>query len=219
MSLPRLAGLGAFVTCTAYAGNAPVLTLAAPPPADADRPVVTQLFVDRKDNDLVFQLDFDREPTGESCKSRCANATLFLDTDKNAKTGVKLEDARAPENGADVSITFQASRDYIENNLVPSLSVLIKSFRGKASAAHLGEKVFSWDSRHDPERVRVQDKSVVLLVDVSSLPVAIAPRMRVVYHPPGSAAVVGDAEGVTLTRGGGKVEVLKKGKRDEPKKK
>src|SRR3990167_7923748 len=69
----------------------PTISYKAPPSGDDDRPVMTTIVVSPQGTDYAFKLEFNKPPWGEDCKTRCANATLFLDTDNNKSTGLKLD--------------------------------------------------------------------------------------------------------------------------------
>src|SRR3954468_4408926 len=102
---------------SALGGEKPCIAYKVPPNADEDdRPVATAITVGPQGSDYAFKLDFNKEPWGEGCKTRCANATVFLDTDNNKATGLKLpqkDDGKdAPETGADLAVTVQGLREY-----------------------------------------------------------------------------------------------------------
>src|SRR6476646_9236393 len=91
----------------AAASEKPCINYKAPPSTEDDRPVATSITVGPQGSDYAFKVDFNKEPWGEACKNRCANATIFLDTDNDKRTGLKLpaqQDGKdAPETGADLA--------------------------------------------------------------------------------------------------------------------
>src|SRR5437868_2157694 len=96
----------------ALAAEKPCIVYKAPPPGEDDRPVATSITVGPQGSDFAFRVDFDKMPWGDACGVRCANTTIFLDTDNDKKTGLKLRDDKAAESGADMSITIQGGREY-----------------------------------------------------------------------------------------------------------
>src|SRR3954463_7749987 len=85
----------------ALAAEKPCISYKAPPPGEDDRPVATSITVGPQGSDFAFRVDFDKVPWGDACGVRCANTTIFLDTDSDKKTGLKLRDEKAIETGAD----------------------------------------------------------------------------------------------------------------------
>src|SRR5262245_49373126 len=106
----------ALLPLTARATEKPCITYQAPPAGEDDRPVATSITVGPQGSDFAFKIDFNKDPWGETCKNRCANATLFIDTDNDKKTGLKLpakDDGKdAPETGADLAVVIQGTREY-----------------------------------------------------------------------------------------------------------
>src|SRR5688572_26362915 len=100
----------------AAAGEKPCITYKAPPSTEDERPVAVSITVGPQGSDYAFKVDFNKEPWGEACKTRCANATIFLDTDNDKRTGLKLpvsDSAKdAPETGADLAVIIQGAREY-----------------------------------------------------------------------------------------------------------
>ena len=73
----------------AFAAEKPCITYKAPPPSEDDRPVATAITVGPQGSDYAFKVDFNRAPWGDECGTRCANTTIFLDTDNDKNTGLK----------------------------------------------------------------------------------------------------------------------------------
>src|SRR5688572_27911231 len=96
----------------ARAAEKPCISYKAPPPAEDERPVATSITVGPQGSDYAFKVDFNSAPWGDECGTRCANTTIFLDTDNDKNTGLKLRDLKSPITGADLSITIQGVREY-----------------------------------------------------------------------------------------------------------
>jgi hypothetical protein len=86
----RCALLLSTFSLAAAAMEKPCITYKAPAGEEDDRPVATAITVGPQGSDYAFKVDFNKEPWGEACKTRCANATIFLDTDNDKRTGLKL---------------------------------------------------------------------------------------------------------------------------------
>src|SRR5438105_13145660 len=123
------------VSFAAAAGEKPCIVYKAPPPAedDDDRPVATAITVGPQGSDYAFKVDFNKEPWGEICKTRCANATIFIDTDNNKTTGLKLT-KEAPETGADLAVTIQGSREYQDSSAISTLKIKVKQYNEDATS-------------------------------------------------------------------------------------
>jgi hypothetical protein len=205
---------------TAAAGEKPCITYKAPASTDEDdRPVATAITVGPQGSDYAFKIDFNKEPWGESCKTRCANATVFLDTDNNKSTGLKLpqkDDGKdAPETGADLAVTIQGLREYKAESSLSTLKIKVKQYSEEATSADQGTDLVEMDVKRDTERLNAVEKTVYLLVDanVGSLP--SNPKIRVIYHPPDAKPLIGYAKGLNAP-GAGRVEIFKDGKLTNP---
>jgi hypothetical protein len=222
MTLRRVLLPTMLIAFTATAGEKPCIVYKAPPSSEDERPVATSITVGPQGSDYAFKVDFNKEPWGESCKTRCANATIFLDTDNNKSTGLKLltkEDGKeAPESGADLAVTIQGLREYKDQSSVASLKVKVKQYSEDSTSAEQGTELVEMDVRRDSERLNPADKTIYLLVDanVGSLP--SNPKIRVIYHPPDSKPLVGYAKGLNAP-GANRVEIFKDGKLTNPVKK
>jgi hypothetical protein len=217
----RLAGLSVvLVGCasTAFAAEKPVIVYKAPPSTEDDRPVAVAITVGPEGSDYALRVDFNKEPWGEGCHTRCAIATLFLDTDNNKTTGLKLSDPKAPESGADLSITIQGLRELKEGVVTSQLKVKVKQFAEDATSIEQGTSLSEFDPTNDPERVRAVEKSVYLLVDTNIGTLPVGQKVRVVYHPPDSKPLIGMAKGIGAP-GANRVEIFKDGKLTNPMKK
>lgn len=200
------------LVCTLLATNALAkdsATFRYTPPPDEPRPVVVEASVAPKGSDFALRLRFNEVPWGEECKTRCANATLLLDTDANASTGLKLSKG-SPENGADLAVIIQGAREYKEKGADTFLRVKVRQLSADAHTIDEGDMLVEMDHRNDADRVQVDGKTIFVLVDASNLP--SAHKARVIYHPAGGKAVQASIKG-TLTgsmgnRKGGKPEIL-----------
>lgn len=183
-----------------------------------ERPVMVEVVAAVQDNDYALKLEFNRPPWGEACGTRCANATLFIDTDDSAATGLKLPDPKAAETGADLAITVQGVRALGQGAWQPRLKVKVKQYAEDASSADHGIDLAELDPRTDGERVLADGASVYLLIDANIGNLPVGKRMRVIYHPPGAKALEGRVKGLAAP-GGGRVELFKDGKLSNPVKK
>lgn len=187
-----------------------------PPSEDGERPMATEVTVAPQASDFAFKVVFNKTPWGEECKNRCANVTLFVDTDNSTSTGLQL--GKSAETGADLAINIQGARDYRESRADVLLKVKVRAFGSDATAVDQGELVSEMNNRQDPERVESDGETVYVLIDGTSATLPSGKQMRVVYHPPGQSAVSGLTTGM-LAGGNSKVEVFKRGQREMPSKK
>jgi hypothetical protein len=193
----------------------PTITYKAPPPSDDERPVMTEIVVSAQGTDYAFKLEFNKEPWGEQCRTRCANATLFLDTDNNKSTGLKLADAKAAETGADLAVTIQGLRVLNDGVSKPVLKVKVLQYAETATSVEDGSTLAELDPVNDAERVLAQGTSVYLLVDANLGSQPAGKQLRVIYHPPDSKPLVGMAKGLSAPASG-RVELFKDGKLTNP---
>jgi hypothetical protein len=206
----------------AAAMEKPCITYKAPTSGEEDRPVATAITVGPQGSDYAFKVDFNKEPWGEACKNRCAIATIFLDTDNDKHTGLKLppqQDGKdAPETGADLAVTIQGVREYKSESSLSTLKVKVKQYAEDATSAEQGTVLVEMDARSDSERLNPVEKTVYLLVDanVGSLP--SSQKIRVIYHPPEAKPLIGFAKGLNAP-GANRVEIFKDGKLANPVKK
>ncbi len=205
-----------FVVATiASAAEKPTISYKAPSSGDEDRPVLTTIVVSPQGTDYAFKLEFDKLPWGEECRNRCANTTLFLDTDNNKTTGLKLADAKAAETGADLVVTIQGVKIMKEGAPKPSLRVKVSSYAENATAVEDGHTLTELDPVGDAERVLSSDTSLYLLIDANLGAFPQGKQLRVIYHPPESKPLVGMAKGLA-SPAAGRVELFKDGKLTNP---
>jgi hypothetical protein len=175
-----------------------------------DRPVATVVTVGPQGSDIALKVEFNRAPWGEACKTRCGNATLFIDTDDSTATGLQLGKAM-PETGADLAITIQGAREMQQETAAPVLRVKAKLIPDGSTSIESGDAFAEFDLRRDPDRVQFEGTTVYVLVDATNAALPTGRTMRVIYHPPGQKAVTGKAKGLQAG-GAGKVEIFRKGK-------
>lgn len=197
------------------AAEKPTLIYKAPPASEDDRPVIVEAVVGPQGTDYAFKLEFNKEPWGEACRTRCANATLFLDTDNNKTTGLKLEDPKAVETGSDLAITVQGAKRVEDGASKPVLKVKVMQYAETATSVEDGSTLAELDPVNDAERVLSSGTSVYLLIDANLGSQPAGKQLRVIYHPPDSKPLVGMAKGLSSPNSG-RVELFKDGKLSNP---
>ncbi len=202
-----------FVATSAVAEK-PTISYKAPPSGDDDRPVMVSIVVSPQGSDYAFKLEFNKPPFGAECKTRCANATLFLDTDNNKETGLKLADPRAPETGTDIAVTIQGAKSLKEAGIAV-LRIKVFQYAEDATSVEEGRTLVELDPVNDSERVLASDTSVYLLIDGNMGEQPAGKQLRLVYHPPESKPLVGLAKGLA-SPSTGRVELFKDGKLTNP---
>ena len=197
-SLGRLAAVGGALVLAlplvSVARPVPALRYTPPRDSEEERPVLTSVSGSRSGADYRLLLEFDREPAGEACKTRCANVTLFLDTDHDRSTGLQLG-KDAAETGADLSISVQGVREYKEGGAESRLKVHLRHFVGRTPSPEESQPVVDLDSLREPNRLQLDGKSVRILIDIDGTPTPRGKKLRIIYHPPGASAVEGTAPG------------------------
>jgi hypothetical protein len=181
------------------------------PGADADPPVVTYATGASQGLGYAFTVTFNRAPAEEHCAHDCANATLFVDADDDKGTGLKLG-KEPPETGADLALTIQGVDRDAEGASPAQVKVKLRLLP-QTAGDNVGETLWEGSSIETPERVKVNGTKVVVMLDTSDPRLPHTPRMRLVYHPPGEVAVVGQVVGFGKA---GKIQVVsaKKKKKD-----
>ncbi|KFE63313.1 hypothetical protein [Hyalangium minutum] len=190
--------LACTLIATASVAAAPRSTFKYSPPkedGDDQRPVIVDATIGPQGSDFAMRLRFDKEPWGEACKTRCANATLFLDTDNNTTTGIQLG-KKLPETGADMVVVIQGSREYRGDSSTSVLRVKVRQLTGEAKTVEEGEALADYDNNQDPERVQIDGNTVYLLIDTTGPTLPSGRKVRVVYHPPAAKALVATIEGM-----------------------
>lgn len=202
------------LTCTLAAGTSgaapPRSTFRYSPPADEERPVIVDATIAPQGSDFAMSLRFSKEPWGDACKNRCANATLLLDTDANTSTGLQLG-KKLPETGADMAVVVQGTREYRVDSTIPLLRVKVRQLTGESRSVDEGEALADLNQAQDPERVQLDETTVYLLIDATSPTLPSARKVRVIYHPPAAKALQatiagmlsgGSSSNVRIFRGG-----------------
>lgn len=183
------------------------------PPADAidERPIPTEISVTPEGNDFAVRMTFNKTPWGEACKSHCANATVFIDTDNNLTTGLAIGNDR-PESGADLAVIIQGAREYKEKSADSFLKAKVKFFSGNPTNVEQGDTLSESDHRNDPDRVQSDGTQVFVLVDATDLSIPSGKTIRIIYHPPGEKPLEATGKGM-VAHGTGKIDsYTKKGK-------
>jgi hypothetical protein len=201
--------LACSLIASASAAAPPRSTFRYTPPADGERPVITDATIAPQGSDFAMRLRFDKDPWGDQCKNHCANVTLFLDTDNNTTTGIQLG-KKLPETGADMAIVVQGIRDYKGTSSNAVLRVKVRQITGESKSVDDGEALADLTSHQDPERVQIEDTTVYLLIDATGPTLPSARKVRVVYHPPADKPLQatiagmlsgGSSSGVRIFRG------------------
>jgi hypothetical protein len=209
-----LASLGA----TASFAQKPAIIFKAPASSEDSRPLITEIVVGPQGSDYAFKIDFNKEPWGDECTLHCANATFFLDTDNTKNTGLKLKEPKAAETGADMSITIQGTKVYKDNSRQSALKVIVRQFSDGCTEVDQARQLAELDTLQDSDRVLARGTSVYLLIDANLGELPTGAQSRVIYHPPGSRALVGKARGLSASSAH-HVELFKDGKLSTPPKK
>ena len=180
------------------------------PSQDEERPVVVDATVGPQGSDFALRLRFQKPPFDKECGTRCANATVLLDTDANLRSGLKLSD-KAPENGADLAIIVQGTRDMSGASSDNYLRVKVRRLPDGVRTVDEGELIAELDHRRDSERIHIEDDTVFLLIDASdNLP--SGRKVRVIYHPPGAKALQATIPGMLSgSANRGKVMIFRRG--------
>ncbi|MDP1823014.1 MAG: hypothetical protein Q8L48_07225 [Archangium sp.] len=207
--------LASSLLATLALAEKPTISYKAPPSGDDDRPVMTSIVVSAQGTDYAFKLEFNKPPWGEDCKTRCANATLFLDTDNNKTTGLKLADPKAAETGTDIAVTIQGAKALKEGVSTSVLRVKVMQYSEDATSVEEGRTLIELDPINDSERVLASDTSVYLLIDANMGDQPAGKQLRIVYHPPESKPLVGTAKGLA-SPSSSRVELFKDGKLTNP---
>jgi hypothetical protein len=202
----------------ALAAEKPCITYKAPPPSEDDRPVATSITVGPEGSDYAFKVDFNSPPWGDECGTRCANTTIFLDTDNDKNSGLKMRDPKSPISGADLSITIHGAREYKDSSSLSVLRIKVKQFSEEATSIEQGAVLAELDLRRDTERINAAEKTIYLLIDANIGSLPAGPKVRVIYQPPDAKPMIGTAKGLNAP-GANRVEIFKEGKLRNPIKK
>lgn len=178
------------------------------PKDETQRPLIIDATIGPQGSDFAMRLRFNKEPWGDLCKNRCANITLFLDTDNNTSTGLQI--GKQAETGADMAVIIQGIREYKGVSSTAVLRIKVRHLTAAAKSVEDGEALSDLTNHLDPERVQVEDTTVYLLIDATSPTLPSARKVRVIYHPPADKALQatiagmlsgGSSSGVRIFRG------------------
>lgn len=203
--------LACILIASTSAAAPPRSTFHYTPPKDEERPVIVDAVIGPQGSDFAMRLRFDKEPWGDQCKNRCANAIVLLDTDDNTSTGIQLG-KKQPETGADMAIIIQGARDYRGTSSNALLRVKVRQLTGESKSTEDGEALADLSNHQDPERIQLDENTVYLLIDATGPTLPSGRKVRVIYHPPLSKPVQGtiagmlsggSSSGVRIFRGGG----------------
>lgn len=186
-----------------------------PPPDPDERPLPVEIFAAPQGSDYALRLEFDKLPWGDQCGRRCADTTIFIDTDNNKRTGLDLG-PKSKETGADLAITVIGERQYREHSADTFLKVRVRRLVNVTSVGQ-GDTLAELDHRHDPERVQSDGTRVYVLVDGTDTTIPTSQKMRLIYHPPGQSALEATAPGMLATGRARNVQIFRKGVEEKPK--
>lgn len=188
---------GSLIALPVAAKEPAATTLHYKPPPDeaAERPVAVEISFAPEGTDLAIHLTYDKLPWGEECKNRCANTTIFFDTDDNRATGLQLG-ADKPETGADLAVTVQGAREYREKSADVFLRARVRLLPDGITTPEHGEVIAELDNRHDPDRLKSEQEKVELLVDATNLSIPSGRTLRIIYHPPADKALEAKGKGL-----------------------
>lgn len=191
--ITALTALSMLFAPVALAAAKPVITYNAPD--DEERPLVSSVIAGPEGSDYAFEITFDKLPWGDTCRPRCANATLFVDLDDDKATGLQLG-KEAKETGADIAVTVQGAAEYLEMGVRNYLRVRVRQLSTKSVDAGDGDVMIELDHRKDGERLQADGDTVWVLVNMVQLDVPSGRKSRVIYHPPGVPAIDGSTGGM-----------------------
>lgn len=178
----------------------PVLRYRPPANAPEDRPVATEITAAPAGSGYAVRLRFNRPPWGEACKNRCANATLFLDTDGDKLTGLQLGKNQAAT-GADLSVTVKGVREYRERSAEHLLRARVRLLTNAATSLEGGSVLAEMDPQRDPDRLQTEGSNVYVFVEATDIRIPSGRRMRIIYHPPGDKPVQLTTRGILVSGG------------------
>jgi hypothetical protein len=195
-------------------GRADGLIRYTPAPDESERPLPTEIFAAPQGSDYALRVEFDKFPWGDGCKMRCADATIFLDTDDNKATGLDLG-PQSKETGADLAITIMGQRQYRAHSAEAFLKVRVRRLVNVASVGQ-GDVIAELDHRHDQDRLQSDGTRVYARIDATDATLPSGRKMRVVYHPPGESALQTVTAGMLSHPSGRAVQVFRRGVEVKP---
>ena len=117
-----------------------------------DRGEAIEVTVGPQGTDYALQVRFDKIPWGEQCKSRCAATTVLLDTDDSPTTGLQPLDKKATETGADLAVSIEGKREYVDREAQSKLVVKLRQLTSGHRSVEEGDLVLEMDHQRDSER-------------------------------------------------------------------
>jgi hypothetical protein len=184
-------------------------TFSYTPPKDetTQRPLIVDATIGPQGSNFAMRLRFNKEPWGDACKNRCANATLFLDTDHSTSTGLQL--GKKAETGADMAVIIQGIREYKDVSSTAVLRVKVRQLTREDRSVEDGEALADLTHYQDPERVQLEENTVYLLIDATGPTLPSARRVRVIYHPPTAKAVQATIAGMLSGGSSSRVRIFR----------
>lgn len=185
-----------------------------PPDAPEERPLPTEISASPLGSGYAVKITFNRIPWGDECKNRCANVTVFLDTDNDKTTGIRLGTEK-PETGADLAVTVQGTREYREKSAESLLRARVRLLPDTATTIESGTVLAEMDHQHDPDKIQLDGNHVFVLVDATNISIPSGRLLRVVYHPPADKPLEFTTKGIL----GGGSQTINPFEKTKPKKK
>lgn len=202
MHVRKLAVFALSVLSTgALAARAPAGTITYKPvkAATEGRPTVVKAALSTRGDDFVLKLDFDKVAYGAECGARCARATFLIDTDADTSTGLQQGSGKPPT-GANLSVLVEGLEDFTGGKAAPYLKVTIRQYGDEDRTLEDGDLVGTLDHRKDHQRVKLDGKSVTVMVDGSAESIPAAKTSRFVYLAPGVRPLVAQAAGINRSQ-------------------
>lgn len=185
-----------------------------PPPDPDERPLPVEIYAAPQGSDYALRLEFDKLPWGDQCGRRCADATIFIDTDNNRRTGLDLG-PKAKETGSDLAITVIGERMYREHSADTFLKIRVRRLTDVTSVGQ-GDVLVELDHRHDADRVQSDGTRVYARIDGTDSTIPTAKTMRIIYHPPGQDALQTTTAGMLSSGRVRNVQIFRKGVEEKP---
>jgi len=175
-------------------------TLAFKPDPDEERPVVKQASVRPQGSNFALTLQFDKTPWGEECRKRCANATLLLDSDGDARTGLQAGEGK-PQTGADLGVTVQGQVDYGGESAAYFVKAKVRQLAEDDKRLDDGDVISDLDHRVDQARLELDGKEIRVLLDASRATLPAGKSCRLIYLAPLAKPVVATCRGMAAGAG------------------
>lgn len=185
----------------ALAARAPAGTITYKPvkAATEGRPTVVKAALSTRGEDFVLKLDFDKVAYGAECGARCARATFLIDTDADGSTGLQQGTGKPPT-GANLSVLVEGLEDFTGGKASPYVKVTLRQYGDEDRTLEDGDLVGTLDHRKDHQRVKLDGKTITVMVDASAESIPAAKTSRLVYLAPGVRPLVAQAAGLNRTQ-------------------